>query len=209
MYYGGSGLPYIILCHQQGSSRGEFRELAPKLLNLGYNCLAIDLRLGDDCNYVPNLTADMAKSKDLSVGLFDCTKDIRAAIRYVYEKSAQPVVLFGSGFSASLCLMESRQNAKVKAAIAFEPGEYFRPEHDVRESLKAFDKPVFIGFSPVIKPYINELLAYVPEELRTLSSSKASPGFQGARLLWNTNSENGDYWLDLLLFFSKIKSPVS
>ncbi len=35
-------LPFIILCHQAGSNRSEFYDIAPRLLNLNYNCLAID-----------------------------------------------------------------------------------------------------------------------------------------------------------------------
>ena len=49
--------PYILLFHQAGSSRGEFRDVAEKFLKLRYNCLAVDLRSGDNANFVNNETA--------------------------------------------------------------------------------------------------------------------------------------------------------
>jgi len=44
--------PFIILCHQARWSRGEYREIAPKLNKLGFNCMAIDQRSGDSVNDV-------------------------------------------------------------------------------------------------------------------------------------------------------------
>jgi len=39
--------PFIVLFHQAGFSRGEYREITPKLNRLGFNCMAIDQRSGD------------------------------------------------------------------------------------------------------------------------------------------------------------------
>lgn len=204
VYYKATGLPYIVLCHQQGSSRGEYREIAKKLMNLGYNCLAVDLRSGDASHYIRNKTAEMADNMGLQPGLYECTKDIRAALRYAYEKSKLPVVLFGSGFSASLCLMEARQNQKVKAVVAFEPGEFFLPDIQVKESLKAFDKPVFLGARTENQNYINEMIAFIPTEMVTICTNKVGPGYYGALSLQDANPSSDDFWLNLLLFFSRI-----
>ena len=35
--------PYILLFHEQGSSRGEFESIAERLCKMDYNCLAVDL----------------------------------------------------------------------------------------------------------------------------------------------------------------------
>src|SRR5438477_11180739 len=50
-------LPWILLCHQAGYSRGEYKETAVKFENFGYNCLAIDQRSGDSVNGIKNETA--------------------------------------------------------------------------------------------------------------------------------------------------------
>ena len=49
----------VALFHQSGSSRGEFRTIAPELLRLGYTALAVDVRWGnlDRWNDVLNETA--------------------------------------------------------------------------------------------------------------------------------------------------------
>lgn len=204
IYYKATGLPYIVLCHQQGSSRGEYREIAKKLMNLGYNCLAVDLRTGESSRYIRNKTAEMAVSMGLQPELYDCSRDIKAALRYAYDKSNLPVVLFGSGFSASLCLMEARQNPKVKAVVAFEPGEFFLPARQVKESLKAFDKPVFLGIRTENQKYVNDLMTFVPPDKVTVCTNQVGPGFNGALGLLDANPSNGDFWLNLLLFFSNI-----
>src|SRR4030042_680748 len=50
-------LPFILLFHQGNYSRGEYREIAPKLLNLNYNCLSVDLRSGGKVNFTENETS--------------------------------------------------------------------------------------------------------------------------------------------------------
>ncbi len=50
-------LPFILLFHQGESSRGEYTEIAARLLKLDYNCLAVDLRAGEKMNYISNETA--------------------------------------------------------------------------------------------------------------------------------------------------------
>src|SRR6185436_15003460 len=55
-----SEMPIILLCHQAKSSRGEFSETALKLNKFGFNCLAIDLRSGEESNGVLNETTKEA-----------------------------------------------------------------------------------------------------------------------------------------------------
>lgn len=46
--------PFILLFHQAGFSRGEYRPIAPKLNELGFNCMAVDQRSGNMANGVVN-----------------------------------------------------------------------------------------------------------------------------------------------------------
>jgi len=46
--------PFIVLFHQARWSRGEYREIAPKLNEMGFNCLAMDQRSGGEVNDVKN-----------------------------------------------------------------------------------------------------------------------------------------------------------
>ena len=55
--------PFIVLFHQARWSRGEYREIAPKLNKMGFNCLAVDQRSGDAVNGVENETKKSADRK--------------------------------------------------------------------------------------------------------------------------------------------------
>ena len=55
--------PWILLCHQAGYSRGEYRETALKLNAMGYSCMALDQRSGEQVNGVINRTAKEAKKR--------------------------------------------------------------------------------------------------------------------------------------------------
>ena len=81
--------PFIVLFHQAGFSRGEYSELAPKLNNLGFNCLAIDQRSGEGVNGIKNETAARAKLKDLPQTYLDAMIDLEAAVEFVKGKRAK------------------------------------------------------------------------------------------------------------------------
>ena len=86
LYLYDAGAPYIILFHQENSSRGEYREIAPRLVKMGFNCLAVDLRSGKECNFMQNETAALAQKNNLSVTLLDAEEDIRAAMDYIKKQ---------------------------------------------------------------------------------------------------------------------------
>lgn len=197
--------PFILLFHQAESSRGEYREIAKKLLNLDYNCLAVDLRSGDTMNFVKNETALDAQRKHLPDRFIDARSDVLAAINYIGSKSTKPVVLFGSSYSASLCLLAAKNNPNVKAVVAFSPGEYFRPEITMKDKLKGFDKPVFVAASRLENEYVVKMMEQVPDNLKTVYTPPKSKGTHGAKALWNSSKDSEAYWLELLLFFKKIK----
>ena len=44
-YFISDTLPYLILLHEQGSSRGEFGSLALRFQKMNYNCLAVDIEV--------------------------------------------------------------------------------------------------------------------------------------------------------------------
>ena len=197
--------PYIVLFHQARFSRGEYKEIAPKLTNLGYNCLAVDLRSGDYVNNVYNETAKRARDKNLSTSYLDALPDIEAAIEYAYNISKKPVVVFGSSYSASLALIVAKKNPLVKAVVVFSPGEYFGEKLNIQNSIIGFDKPVFIACSQREYPYVEQLALNIPADLKTIFYPKNHPGEHGAKALWSTNPSNKEYWLALLMFFNKLK----
>lgn len=130
-YAAGPGLdrPIIVLFHQAGFSRGEYREIAPRLTALGFHALAIDQRSGNAVNGVPNQTASRAREAGLSTNFMDAVPDMRAAFREAATRTAGPVLSWGSSYSSALALKLAAETPLVSGVLAFSPGEYFSDRH--------------------------------------------------------------------------------
>lgn len=195
--------PYILLFHQAGSSRGEFNEIAERFLKLRYNCLAVDLRSGDNANYVRNETAQNAQENEASVKFLDASQDIQAAMEYAWEQNPKELILLGSSYSASLVMLEGIANQHVKAIISFSPGEYFGDDLRMEESIDSLDKPLFIAATQREVPYVKQMMSNIPEDVYTLFTPE-KPGVHGAKSLWEENVSKDEYWLALLLFINNL-----
>ncbi|MBK6444067.1 MAG: hypothetical protein IPF81_01765 [Bacteroidetes bacterium] len=118
-------MPIILLCHQNRFSRGEYNEAALRLNKFGFNCMAIDQRVGDEVNGIKNETAALAKAKGSNPVYADAEQDIIAALDYLYDKYKKEIIVIGSSYSASLALKIAVNNPKVLGVAVFSPGEYF------------------------------------------------------------------------------------
>ncbi len=197
--------PYILLFHQQQSSRGEYYDIARKLCKMDYNCLAVDIRNGGNDNSISNETVKLCREKRCSQGLANVEGDILSAINYAFEKSDKPVILFGSGANASLCLKIAKENENVRAVIALSPGEYFLPGLSIRESISDLKKPIFVSSSRADMSYLKEIVSRVSEEYVQLFEPQMGEGKRGTHALSNENENNSEYWLGLLLFFKELR----
>lgn len=204
LYTSSTQNPYIILLHQAGYSRGEYREIAPKLVNLGYNCLAIDQRSGNEVNYVKNETAIRAKEKKLPTNYLDALSDINAAIEFVKEKTNKPIVLWGSSYSASLGLIVASEDLKIGALVVFSPGEYFQPTNYVKTKIAKVSIPILALSSKSEYEKMVDLLSVVAKPLVT-TFKPTDEGRHGSKALWSSNPSNKEYWMAVTMFFSKIK----
>jgi len=205
LYVSSTQNPYIILLHQAGYSRGEYREIAPKLVNLGYNCLAIDQRSGEEVNYVKNETAARAIEKKLPVNYIDALPDIHAAIEFIKQKTNKPIVLWGSSYSASLSLIVACEELKVGALVVFSPGEYFEQTNFIKSKISRISVPVLALSSKAEYPSMVDMLSVVPKKLLTTFQPTSDPGVHGSKALWESNPSNKEYWMAVTVFFSKLK----
>lgn len=195
--------PYILLFHQAGSSRGEYNEIAEKLTKMRYNCLAVDLRSGDNSNFVNNETALEAQETSRPARFLDTRQDIRAAIDYAFGLNPKKIVLFGSSYSASLVMLEGMENEHVGAVIAFSPGEYFGDDLRMEASFDSISKPLFVATTQREFPYVSQMLNRLPEDSYMLFSPDGE-SVHGARALWEDNETKDQYWLALLLFINNL-----
>jgi len=201
-----SKLPVILLCHQNGSSRGEYNETALRLNKFGFNCLAIDQRVGKEINGVKNETAADAIEKKLNPSVEDAEKDILAAIDYLQTQYRQKIIIIGSSYSASLALKIAATNDRVRAVVVFSPGEYFTDKDFIKSSIKTLDKPVFATSSRSEADAVTELLQDVNSRIKIQYIPKKA-GDHGSKVLWTTAPENQEYWIALMSFLGKLQTP--
>ena len=200
-----SQLPVILLCHQNGFSRGEFSETALRLNKFGFNCLAVDLRVGDEVNGVKNQTAISAKEKKLTPKMEDAEKDMIAAIDYLYAKYNKPIIILGSSYSASLALKIAADNSKIESVIVFSPGEYFTEKNFIANHIQTLNKPVFATSSREEADKVTDLLKDINSRIK-IQYIPSTKGDHGSKVLWPESPDNQEYWIALMSFLNRIKN---
>ncbi|MHA7056478.1 alpha/beta hydrolase [Aquimarina sp. M1] len=205
LYDIGKDKPTILLCHQAGYNRFEYADIAPKLNEMGYNCLAIDQRSGGNFAEKSNTTAERAKKNGLKNEMVDAQQDIKAAIDFLNKKYNQKIILWGSSYSSSLALLEGVSNDNVKAIIAFSPGDYFG---DAAPSLKtAFvktDKPFLVTSSKEEATALTSLLGTAKQNDNQSQFIPKSDGFHGSKALWTGQKGAEEYWNATTAFLKSI-----
>lgn len=206
----GATSTFIILFHQAKYSRGEFIEIAPKLNEMGFNCLAVDLRSGDAINGIRNETHRYADSIHLKTRYTDAYGDMRSAVSYVRSKyPSAKVVLLGSSYSSSLSLkLAGDFPTGISGVAAFSPGEYFSVYGWSRDIIQVtatrIKCPVFITSSNSEKEQWTKIYAAIPGASK-VSFVPSSGGMHGAKALWSNFPQNTEYWAALKKFLMQYK----
>jgi dienelactone hydrolase len=195
--------PYILLCHQAGYSRGEYREIAVKLNALGFNCMAIDQRSGSKTNGVENETVKGAMRANLSRQYPDAEQDIIASIDYLQKSVKKSIIIWGSSYSAALVLKVGNENDKVSAIISFSPGEYINGTN-IAEAANGISVPLFVTSSKSEGPDVTTLLAGVIGDHK-VQFMPAGKGKHGSKALWSENEGHEEYWEALKAFLAQFQ----
>jgi len=201
LYDAGAGAPVIILCHEANSSRGEFKNAAPKLVAMGFTCLAIDMRAGGTTNGIANETTPDAIEKKFPIALLYGEQDMLAAITYAEENlKAEKIILLGSSYSAGLALMIGAYDDRIAAIAVFSPGEYIE-DLSVSTYVQYITKPTFAtGASSEISD-VRAMMAGMNEDYLVLFSPSGG-GVHGAKNLDQSTPNHKEY-LDALERFLK------
>ena len=196
---------YMLMFHQADYSRGEFQQIASRIIKLDMNCIAVDLRYGNEVNYVNNETAMRARLNGNTISMMDCEKDIIAAIEHVYTMdTAAKIFLMGSSFSASLCLKVAKDRNDIQAVIAYSPGEFFG-DFSVAQYLQGLKTPTYIACPRNEYTYVSQLAEEITSTKSVLFRPEGSGGMHGARCLWWNSEASEDFWLSLLFFLKDFK----
>ena len=198
--------PLIVLFHQANWSRGEYREIAPKLCALGYNCMAVDLRSGRTVNDVPNETAKRAKDLELDTEYADAIPDMEAALTYARKHLTQgPVIAWGSSYSSALALrLAGTQPKLMDGVLSFAPGEYFKAKGEswIQEAAKKIKCPTFITSAKDEHPRWEAIFEAIPTKTKRAFVPE-SKGNHGSRALWKQFEDSPAYWKEVKTFLKK------
>lgn len=198
-------LPYVVLIHEQGSSRGEFSEIIDRFQKMNFNCLAADIRNGGNSNFIGNESAKRSRAGNFERGYQAIEGDIIASVHEANSYSGKEVILLGAGANGSLAIKAAKEDSLVKAAIALSPGEYFLSSFMVEDTVAGIQKPVLITSSRLEFPYAEQLASGIEEEYKTIFAPENGPGARGTNSLLSGNDSEGEYWLALLLFFKDLQ----
>ncbi len=191
--------PFIVLFHQAGWSRGEYVEIAPRLNELGFNCMAIDQRSGGEVNGVVNETHVRAVKGKMKTEYIDARTDLMATLEFAREEFAKgTMIAWGSSYSAALVLKIAGEHPELIDGVAsFAPGEYYesagKPATWIRDTAGQIEDPVFItsardeygNWEAIFEAIgIEEKTAFVPD----------TDGNHGSRALWAQFDDSSAYW---------------
>lgn len=204
------GSTAIVLFHQAGSSRGEYKEIAPRLAKLGYTVLAIDQRSGNRFDGVANETAKRAKNAGKGTAYTDALPDLKAAVAYARDTlGAKKVVLWGSSYSAALAIVIAGTDPKsIDGVLAFSPGEYFKGKPGVVSSAANITVPTFITSAKTEQQQWAGIIKAIPDSTTKTGFTPNGAGVHGSSALIPGRSKAADeYWAAVEAFLTKNFPP--
>lgn len=193
----------ILLFHQAGSGKGEYRTIAPRLAAAGYTALAIDQRSGGSL-FGRNETVAAA---DRSASYLDAERDLEAAFAWAKARKL-PVLLWGSSYSGALVFrVAARHPGEVRAVLAFSPGEYLGRPALVRHAAAVVRAPIFVtsAADPGEVAAARAILAASPATLKVLHAPRAGSVHGSATLIAVRGGRSAETaWAAVLAFLRRV-----
>jgi dienelactone hydrolase len=205
LYCADTNAPVIVLCHQARFNNYEYAETAPKLVALGFTCLAIDQRSGGDMDGHPNVTYANATAKNLPTGYTNSLPDIAAAVDYAYNRFHKQVILWGSSYSAALTLKVAMDNPNVRAAVGFSPILKFDSGETAADIFKNYhSKPLFVTSTEKEGAPIAKALSHLGDDV-LYQYYPETKGTHGSKALWSSDPSNSYYWEEITTWLNAHK----
>lgn len=201
-------VPFIVLFHQAGWSRGEYLEIAPMLNKMGFNCMAVDQRSGKAVNDVENETFVSARQLMKETKYVDALPDMNAAINHAKEFLAKGhLIIWGSSYSSALALKIAGDRAdEISGVLAFSPGEYFKsmgkPGDYITQSAANISCPSFVTSARSERDSWWGINEAIPTTSKAYFLPETS-GNHGSRALWSKFRDSQDYWSAVEQFLSQ------
>lgn len=194
---------WIVLTHQAGSSRGEYRDIAVRLNTLGFNAIAIDQRSGKSFGGVRNLTAQRAAARGAGRSYAAAVPDIEAAVAWAQAQTKGPVVLWGSSYSAALAIwMAGSKAGFVDGVVAMSPGEYIRGR-GIAKAAARIKVPVLITSPASERSKWQKIFRAIPGEAKVGFAPDRGGRHGSSALIASRNKSAAVYWKVVEAFLAK------
>lgn len=205
LYQRDTAATVIVLCHQARFNKYEYAEIAPKLVEMGFTCLAIDQRSGGAMETHSNVTNSIALEKGLETDYQSSLPDIRAAVDYGSTISGKPVILWGSSYSATLVLQVAMESEHVRAAVGFSPILKFDSGDSAKDTFTKYSgKPLFITSTEKEGAPIAKALEHLGDDVLEQYYPETK-GTHGSKALWSSDPASAAYWSAISAWLIKHK----
>ncbi len=197
--------PIILLCHQGLFNKFEYADIAPKLNQLGFNCLAIDQRSGGMIGDHQNETYNRALEEGINTDFLEAQRDIEASIGFLKKRYRRKIIIWGSSYS-SILVLNLGNSKSVKAVISFSPSDFFKGELPLIEDvIRDLKKPYFITSSKKESEKLLPIMNRIKQRNRQIHFVPEGEGFHGSKTLWDGQPSADEYWVALTNFLTSIK----
>lgn len=215
LYYASqTDAPIILMMHRSSSSRGQYRETAPRLVEAGFHVLAVDLRWGGPANRLSQLDNETARR----YGVFDWLSDFanqrervwatigasyQDAIAAIHALRAQglygPIIPWGSSASTYHALhLAADFPQAVHAVVVYSPGEYHPSDTTLAQRYAAqIQQPVYVASAVGEADLTRPVFDAIPHEDKMFF--QAAVGRHGAAIL----QEDEANWESVLVFLGR------
>jgi alpha-beta hydrolase superfamily lysophospholipase len=134
-YYRADSEKGVILLHMMNKDKSTYDAFAKKLVEKGYNAIAIDLR-GHGESDLDWKTFSEEDFKNMIL-------DVKAAKEFLAEKDITKFAIVGASIGANIALNFAVEDNGINAVVLLSPGLDFRG-FKTSETIKQFTKPILI-----------------------------------------------------------------
>lgn len=193
--------PIILLFHQAEANRAEYQDVAPGLIGLGFNALAIDQRSGGTLLDSRNQTvAQLQRTTGYTYD--EALLDLEAAATWAEREGFKTIIVWGSSYSAALVFLLAADHPVVAGVLSFSPGEYLTDPQEVTVAAAKVRVPVFITSS-----------RFEAEDAKAIFGATASEdkvqftpeGFGAHGSLSLSSGDKAEYWQAVKAFLARWK----
>jgi dienelactone hydrolase len=197
LYEASKDKPIILLFHQADSNRAEYAEIAPELVALGFNALAIDQRSGGRLYGATNQTKENFEGV---AGYLESLPDLEAALTWANTEGYKTILVWGSSYSAALVFLLAANHPEVDGILSFSPGEYLGNTHTVQDAAAGVTVPVFITSSKFEAEEAKTILDVVVSKDKVQFISEGFGQHGSAALL---SKDKDEYWTAVKAFLTR------